>query len=284
MQKLRKIKINNYVKLINANRKAIFLLLGILFLVYFLHSLISAHYRETYLKSERLSKKLASSSSSNSNCLKSKTYLKENDTLELNRFLEFLDNFKYKHFLCFSTLFYAVKIENYSVYREKELTVKAINDLMEAERRKKCLLESHKRENEQLIINMCILNDKEHENFCNYYTLMNANCKCSYNYLNGEYELDCSTRIRVIIHEYKIIKKKYLVFNKENYDEISILNAGLIGYLFKLNLNLPTYLFYDDENNDSKNIFYLNYANNVFRLPSDVINYLMIFYTNLWYI
>ena len=283
MDKIRKLKLNRYLKLIQSKKKQIIFLLITLIVLYSIRSIISTHYREKYLNSEKLIEKL-SLNTSNSNCQRSKTDLNDKDTFELSRFLEFLNDFKYKHFLCFSTLFYAVKIENYNVYREKELTVQAIEDLMEIEKSQKCLFDFHNKKESELNIDICLLNDKKEENFCNYYTLLNKNCKCSYNYMNGEYELDCDTKIKVIIHEYKFIKKRYLIFNKDNYDEISILNAGLLGYLFNLNLNLPTYLFFDDENNDLKNSYYLNYANNVFRLPADVINYFMIFYSNMWYL
>jgi hypothetical protein len=286
MDKLRRLlNLNGYLKLIQSKKKQIFFIIISIFILYFIHSIISLHYREKYLNSEKLFEKLSEVNkiTSNSNCQKSKEDLNKKDSFELNSFLEFLDNFKYKYFLCFSTLFYAVKIENYNVYREKELTIQAIENLMEVERTQKCLLKFPNKKENKLNINICLLNDKKEENFCNYYTMLNKNCKCSYNYFNGEYELDCNTKIKVIINEYKIIKKKYLIFTKDNYDEISILNGGLLGYLFNLNLNLPTYLFFDEENNDLKNSYYLNYANNVFRLPSDVINYFMIFYSNIWY-
>ena len=278
MQKIVHYKLVKFLKLIKAKKVSIFWILFGLLVFHIIYTSFCSYYRDIYLNNLKLTQYLTlKNDNNNQRCLKSEAYFTDNDTKELKNFLDFLNNFQYKYFLCFSTLFYAVKIEKYIVYREKDLTLNAIESLMESERSQKCLLETDSNKY-SININLCLLNDKNHTNFCNYYTLMNKNCKCSYNYLNGEYELDCETRLKIIIHEYKIIKKKYILFDKENYDDISILNAGLLGYLLKLNLDLPTYLFYNYENS-----YYLNYANNVFRLPSDVINYFMIFYSNLWY-
>lgn len=275
----------------------VFIIVSLATLLY-IHSIASLNYRENYIKTAifMLKQRESVQDANNFNiktksCLKTVNYLNENDVNELGNFLYFLNEFNYKYFLCFSTLYYAVKIENYVAYRENELNTNQIKRLIIDENEKKCLLNEYEQLTSQpnhINIDLCLLNDKKQKNFCNYYTHMNKNCKCNYYHLNGTYMLDCGTKLNLKIHEYRV-KRRF--FFEGAHQEFAELNAGLLGSLLNLNLNLPTYLFYaadhilnhNQKQNDYHNYYRLHYANNTIRLPSDILNYFMIFYPDLWY-
>jgi len=159
-------------------------------------------------------------------------------------------------------------------------------------------------------IHICLLNDQTYD-VCHLLTSeynkhSNKQLKCIYNVWNGEYEFRFGNNIKLIIHEYETTLKtsarmsfwslqswwtyagnvKYLHNNMDisNINEEASMKRGLMEYLTAHEyFEVPLYFFYNENNRRNKKFNYLNYLGAPIRLPSDIIDFLMKFYTQIWY-
>lgn len=126
---------------------------------------------------------------------------------------------------------------------------------------------------------------------------------CNYNFWTGEYVLEINDQIKLIVHEYETTLKassqisywrlqnyfssganRELITSAEDLNDDATLKQGLMDYLFTGDyLKMPLHFFYSRESQQNGRFVYTNYMNATVRLPSDVINYFMIFYSNIWY-
>jgi hypothetical protein len=244
---------------------------------------ISAHYRDILVKSKsywqeqqgrlgielsEYNNQLNTYSLVKRNCLKA-VNLTESEHEQLDRFLRSLNNYKY--FMCLSTLYYSVKVENYMIYRDRELKNNEMKSLLDLEKQTKCTMPDQQ-------VHLCLLNTNHHE-LCSILRGFDGSIACNYDRLNGHYivELRNNFKLQFVLHEYK-----YDGLNKK-----AKLNSGLLGYLLEVDLDLPKFMFYNDVpllSNKTEDHFFLNYANIKFRLPADIVNYFMLVYPDLWYL
>ena len=67
-------------------------------------------------------------------------------------------------------------------------------------------------------------------------------------------------------------------------DDYASLNNGFLTNLFDTQYySIPLYMFYTRQSKIIDNYINLNYANSTFRMPSDIVNYFMIFYSKIWF-
>jgi hypothetical protein len=234
---------------------------------------------------------------SNKICLKNKNSL---NTFELNRFMDYLNGqYYFNYFVCFSSLYFMVKVEEYKPYRnaffeKKRYTFSNSNN--------KCLMSENM--NDLMNIHMCYLKESKLNicGFVNRYNKMHlTKLNCDYNYFNGEYSIHIDDQVKLTYHEFKmkfkniysmlqynLNKKVYGLYSPMQYDkyidDYASLNNGFLTNLFDTQYySLPLYLFYTRQSKIIDNYIIVNYANSTFRLPSDIVNYFMIFYPKIWF-
>jgi len=166
--------------------------------------------------------------------------------------------------------------------------------------------------------------NENNRNLCNLFTKENnkrragvvgedrRGLKCSWDLWNGEYMFQFGEHIRVVVHEYETAMKKSAQLSywnlqawwlpadarsftadsakndafELNLGEKASIKVGFMGYLTSGRdyFQMPLYLFYNQENRASHRFNYLNYLGAPIRLPSAIIDYFTLFYSNLWYI
>ena len=161
-------------------------------------------------------------------------------------------------------------------------------------------------------VHICLLNQKK-ANICNLLARdFNSQSPknihkltCLYDFWSGEYQLNINQQIKIVIHEYQTSLKKsaqlsywrlqnYLtpsnfnsgeLNNEEDINDEVSLKQGLIGYFISGEyFKEPLHMFYSKESHKQQRFVYTNYMNAAVRLPSDVVNYFMIFYKKTWYL
>lgn len=120
---------------------------------------------------------------------------------------------------------------------------------------------------------------------------------------NGEFTLNFDdSSIKLIVHEYapsirKSIERRLpswwtnyadVLDDSEKFPQVLngevTLRQGLVEFLFgHEDFDLPSFFFYSKNSRDTTRYNYVSYLNASVRLPADVINYFMIFYSNIWY-
>ena len=264
------------------------------------------------------------------NCITTKN-VNEKSLEQLRIIMEFFNSHKsFNYFLCFSSLYFTTKLENYDVFRARlnESKFNQLNDFYKIKNRNKCIetefscrrnngfesaLETRVNVLHNSKIHICMLKEN-HKNTCDFIVESfkatnqnNINLNCVYNIWNGEYELRVSAHLKLIIHEYEAtsmtstrlsywklqpwwwfpIRSNETSLNSEEKadDDNAKLKMGLIEYLFGVDFfEVPLYFFYNQESRNEQNYYYVNYLGLPFRLPSEIVNYFMLFYSKTWYL
>lgn len=264
---------------------------------------VTLNYRNNLFKTNHYWTDLAVLKSEKPTIYTNKICLKKSiniDTIELIRFMDYLnDQFYFNYFVCFSSLYFMVKVEEYRPYRSSLLT----NKKLFQNQNEKCIMGDNT--NNQTNIHMCHLRQSKFS-ICKfvdrYNKINNANLNCNYNYLNGEYSIDINENIKLTFHEFRMKFKnihsmiKYYLNTKiygfhssmdydEYIDDKASLDNGFMTNLFDTQyFSIPLYLFYTQQSRINGNYIYVNYANSTFRLPSDIVDYFMIFYSKIWFL
>ena len=249
----------------------------------------------------------------NKNCKKS-SRIQTSNLLDLTQFMRFFNNqTQINYFLCFSSLYFTVKIEKYDVYRVKanETQFDLIENFYRYRSNNRCIeANDHSMLNYLLYLNfdlmssietkihLCIIKNKN-VNICDMVKEFSRNIDCTYNYWNGEHVIRLNPNIKLVIHEYEVkAKEKFYSWyfdDVENEKKLDIhagetnpkasLNAGFSGRVFNTDyFDLPIHFFYTKRNRIDKYFNFINYLNASFKLPSEIINYFMIFYSKIWYL
>jgi hypothetical protein len=220
---------------------------------------------------------------------------------EFTEFINFLNfNKKFDYFLCFSTLFYASKLERYET-----LTIKDLDKIEKYE--DECVLWEHAKEdkvNSVAHIHLCSLRNEQSRSipslvseFKNYYDEnmpKDSESVLMYNRFSGEFQLVFAENLKISFHEYV---QKYKLVSDKLYDSKSILDHlhapecldknkdFAVDEKVRLSSGLMTQLFGYDSSFSiplsffKKNDFtYVKYLNTLFKLPSQLDEYLNYFY------
>lgn len=244
-------------------------------------------------------------------CKQSSSYNQTNLD-ELKLFMDSLNKNKdLNYFLCFSSLYYTAKVEKYDVFRASldQSSFDVRNSFYNFKNKDKCVLEEtlfhYDDENDSksytsFNLHLCFLNNDLTEDLCD--SLSNSiasGMECDYSYVSGEYTVRINEDVKLSFHEYELGFKSALFyydyffsnsgnssFNYDQYiDDKASLNMGLVGKLFGNEyFNIPKYFFYNRDSIDRREFHFLNYLNAAFRLPSEVVNYFMLFYPKIWFI
>lgn len=231
---------------------------------------------------------------------------------------------KINYHLCFSSLFFTVKSNQYETFRSSDgVGFHEQNEQSRLVNSEKCIESDAECEvvdvkfwklfkNCKFKIHLCLLNEHNF-NVCEllvdrYNTQAATNTHkltCNYNAWTGEYILDINKQIKIVLHEYVTTLKtssQLSYWNLQNYftgasirngdlnsgedlNDKAALKQGFMGYFFASEyLKVPLHFFYSQESRQKSRFLYTNYMDAAVRLPSDVINYFMIFYSDSWYI
>jgi hypothetical protein len=220
---------------------------------------------------------------------------------EFTEFINYLNFDKQvDYFLCFSTLFYATRLERYEILALRDLDkIRLYED--------KCVLWEHSKEdkvNAVAHVHLCSLrNNQSHTiphlvgEFKKYYDEnmpTDSESVLLYNRYSGEFQIEFADNLKVSFHEY--VRKSKLVSDKL-YDSNSILDHlhapecldkskdFAVADKVKLNSGLITQLFgYDNTFSIPLDFFskgdysYVKYINTLFKLPNRLDDYLDFFY------
>ena len=264
---------------------------------------ISLRYRNNLFKTNQYWTELSALKSQNSNiysnkiCVKNTTSL---NTFELNRFIDYLNGqYYFNYFVCFSSLYFIVKVEEYKPYRNSFFDKKRLTNF---DSNSKCIMSENM--NDQTNIHMCYLKESKLSicGFVNRYNkIYSTKLNCDYNYFNGEYSIHIDGNVKLTYHEfrmkfksissmihYNLNTKVYGLHSPLQYDkyidDYASLNNGFLTNLFDTQYySIPLYMFYTRQSKIIDNYVNVNYANSTFRLPSDIVNYFMIFYSKIWF-
>jgi hypothetical protein len=227
-----------------------------------------------------------------------------------HEFKEFIDYInadrQLDYFLCFSTLFYTMKVEGF----EKLTIKKNIDKIMAFE--DKCSLWSHSKEDtvpSVAHVHLCTLKHNHTRSivqivrdFVKYYdenTPFYSKIKLLFNKFNGEYQVVFAENLKVTFHEYE---RKYKLATDKFYDATSILdhlraaesldknkdfkveekvtlNTGIIKRVFGYDgaFSMPYEFF-----NQRPEMSYVKYLNTVIKLPNRLNDYLAYFYPQFY--
>lgn len=226
---------------------------------------------------------------------------------EMMHFLNHKSDFNY--FMCFSSLYYAVKVENYDVFNSdiSQNIFYAKNYFYLQKSEQKCVKTefglSEKGTN-KTELHLCYLNTfLKEKSLCDVVNILEMKHNrvkfCDYNRLTGEYKVIINDEIEIIFHEYHLDLNSYNFFNFFNFfesdrnatdleveflDENAKLNQGWLGKIFfNQYFSLPRHFFYSKLNTSRVRSNFVNYLGVPIRLPSEVINYFMIFFSEIWY-
>lgn len=230
----------------------------------------------------------------------------------LNKFKDIIEYFNKKHdlnyFMCFSSLYFTVKVEGYDVFNSKiENILDNKNSIYNRRSEHKCVHQEFSLNISQTSIrktriHLCYLGTFLKEKyFCDvvqkFESFYKIGANCEYNQMTGEYMIMIGKEIQLIFHEYNIGFKslKFLsdsFFSKEKktdndvefFEENAHLNQGLLGKIFPNQyFTLPRHFFYSKFYTSDVKSNYVNYLGVPIRLPSEIINYFMLFYSSIWY-
>jgi hypothetical protein len=288
----------------DSNLKFYIVLSLVLFMLITLISVnVSLSYRNNLFKTNQYWTELSALKSQNSNIYFNKTCVQNTsnlNTFELNRFMDYLNGqYYFNYFVCFSSLYFMVKIEEYKPYRNSFYDKKR---LMFPNSNSKCIMTENM--NDQINIHMCYLKESKF-NICGFVNRYNkkyfTKINCDYNYFNGEYSIYIDDHVKLTYHEFKMKFKNIFSILQYNLntkvyglhsplqydkyiDDYASLNNGLLTNLFDTQYySIPLYMFYTRQSKIIDNYINLNYANSTFRMPSDIVNYFMIFYSKIWF-
>ena len=230
--------------------------------------------------------------SQKSNCVKN---VDEKSQSQLELIIEMFNSQKLNYFLCFSSLFLTVKLENNGVFQSQynNSNFNELNNYYKAKNRQDC---SRHDTTEALspLAHVCLLREENFTNICgllatseSVWSSGHSQVACSYNVWNGEYVIEIDSLIRLVVHEYESAAPDSSFMEENNLNDKARLRLGLMQYLFGAQFHaMPLYFFYapSQQQPQQTKFFYLNYLGAPFRLPSETVNYFMIFYSDLWYI
>jgi hypothetical protein len=284
-------------------------------------------YRQSLLKSNEFwqhlnkVKKMETKSNVTANYCSKSSDLNVNNLLQFGKFIQFLNEQKsFNYFLCYSSLYFTAKVENYDVYRMKadDQSFNLVSSFYNLKNKNKCVLREEMADNFEALnsnpnsdkktINLHLCNLKQKnvhlcelaKQFSDLNKSGNEEIKCEYNYLNGEYKIRLNSEISLTFHEFKLryknayyfwttlvnaIDEKAIHLHEQVLDDEAKAQIGFIDLLFtSSSFDLPVYFFYNHKNQIKKNFFYLNYLNASIRLPAEVVNYFMVYYPKIWYL
>jgi hypothetical protein len=204
----------------------------ILYLSWTVHNL--KDYKQNLLRDELFWNKTKANYQSQLNCsasFKLAELRAFNLTSDLQLFVDYLNNHEsatFDYFLCFSSLYYAVKIENYDTFRanlSNREQFERKSNFYNLKNIKKCYLESEKinfieNTKRYVDVHLCYLSRNRSQSsdvcrlvdkFNSIYAPTNSKqrqiAKCSYNFVNGEYSVKLKKYIKIVFHEYS--SRKY---------------------------------------------------------------------------
>lgn len=280
---------------------------------YFLSSyVILLNYKNNLIKSDAFWLSLANRTT---NCRNASQY-NQARLEELKLFVDFLNQQKdLNYFMCFSSLYYAAKVQRYDVFRadleHSSFSIK--NRFYKIKSGDKCVLEEahlHYDDDDDdprfsflFNLHLCFLgNELDSDNLCSLVEKYpGKRVTCYYDYISGEYSIDLNKDVKLMFHEYQVGLKTWsylynIIFKAKSnesleedgyLDEKARLNMGLIGMLFGNDyFNMPRYFFYNRMigGGEKREFLFLNYLTSAFRMPSEIVNYFMVFYSKIWYI
>lgn len=234
------------------------------------------------------------------NCTKASSF-NSSSLAELKHFIEFINvNTNFHYFLCFSSLYFAVKVEKYDVFRSvlNSNGFNVSNEFYYHKNRDYCVMEE-KYGSSSHDVNLHLCNVKQNQvKLCSWFKEFSSSLNCTQNGFNGEYVVDLNKNIKLTFHEFKLRFKKnddvWELFKNKKYvsktpneflEENARMEMGAYDVLSGGGLfNVPIYFYYNHENRIKRNFNFLNYLNTPIRLPSEVVDYLMMFYPNTWYL
>ena len=267
------------------NALALFVFLAFLFVI--LSFLTLSEYRTSLFKSDSYWRDLQQS---NKSACDSSNRLNPKSLLDLNNFLRYMDkNRHFSYFLCFSSLYYAVKIEQCDIFRAV-LNSSEFN--FNKKPRQSCILGSELNGNYDApaVLHLCFIKFDE-ANICAWLSKFSTTLKCEFNLINGEYLVKLNAGFHFRLHHYNFRFKSDMPENAKNssvefmLDDTLALDLGLYGHLLGSDyLDLPGRFFYSRENRQKSYFYFLNYLNATFRLPAEIIDYFMWFYPNVWFL
>jgi len=178
----------------------------------------------------------------------------------------------FNYFLCFSSLFNAMKAENYTFVKSKIYNASFNESLQKVENKDKFQL----CKDESLNLHICSL--KRDKEICERFA------SCKKNFWNGEYEITLSSKITLTLHTYRSHLKHQLGFWRHIWLEPNEFNAldtmakremGLLGILYGSRdlFDVPLNSFYNNGNRKRQAYYYLNFLGVTFRLPADITSY-----------
>lgn len=243
------------------------------------------------------------------NCLSESAF----DQKTLITFKEMIDYFNNKHdfnyFMCFSSLYYSIKIANYEFFSDfiDQKSFSYQNSSNYKRNQQKCVHQEFYSIYQKLTIKtrlqLCYLKTvMKEKSLCGFIekfeSLYKRNVACEFNRMTGESVVNVNQEIEIIFYEYNIDLDPFRFlkdsFNsKQNQTDIQLelfqenakLNQGWMGKIFINHFfSLPRHFFYSKFYTSKVKSNFLNYLGAPIRLPSDIINFFMIFYSSIWYL
>ncbi|RNA35475.1 hypothetical protein BpHYR1_013033 [Brachionus plicatilis] len=201
-------------------------------------------------------------------CLKKSAF--NQSTLDtLNEIINFFNKKQdFNYFMCFSSLYYAVKVESYDVFSSQidQNSFDYKNYFYSNKNGQKCVSKEFcvsEKSPKKTRLHLCYLNTFLKEKFLcdvvkNFDKMYSRDTACDYNHMTGEYIVMFSEEIEIIFHEYhlELDSLKFLTdsfYSKRNktgldvelFEENAKLNQGWLGKFFANQyFSLPRHFFY----------------------------------------
>ena len=243
------------------------------------------------------------------NCLSNTAF----EQKTLITFKELIDYFNKKrdfnYFMCFSSLYYSIKIANYEVFSDivDQNSFSYKNSRNFVRNQQKCVHQEfcsiYQKSTIKTRLQLCYLKTfLKEKSLCDvvkkFESLFKRTVACEFNFLTGESVVKVNQEVELIFYEYDIgldplrflagsfySKQDQTDIQVELFQENAKLNQGWLGKIcMNQFFNLPRHFFYSKFYTSKVKSNFLNYLGAPIRLPSDIINYFMIFYSSIWYI
>lgn len=291
-------------------RNILLILILVLLNYYLLSNVIIINFRNSYFKTNGYWKDIENSTESK-NCQQSSSFNKST-LMQLNSFISYLNQKEdFNYFMCFSSLYYTVKVQGYDIFKShlQQESFQNKNLFYNLKNKNKCVQKEYMDNSgfsQKPIskIHLCYLNSYLREDsLCAVAKVFESeyqvDLNCKYNYFTGEYSISLNNEIQILFHEYELDFKLFSYFydsvlasnetfeknNKKYFENSAQLNSGLLSWVFEVQyFDIPRNFFYSNFETSKHDANFLNYLDTPFRLPSEIVNYFMIFYSKIWYL